>query len=242
MTLVLAVAFFLIAVLYAAVGSGGGSGYLAAMSLAGLTPEVMRPTALILNILVTSISTWKFVRAGHFAPRLFWPIAAMSIPFAFLGGRTELPGAIYRPLVGAILFYAAFRLIRSTFGNPLPAVRPLPFILALLAGASIGFVSGLVGVGGGIFLSPLALLAGWATTRQALGITAAFVLVNSAAGLLGFLSQGSTIPDGIAVWIIVVAFGGWLGAEFGSQRLNPVLLRRLLAFVLIIGGLRMMIN
>lgn len=242
MTFLLAAALFFIAILYAAVGSGGGSGYLAAMSLAGVSPDMMRPTALILNILVTSISTWKFVRAGHFSARLFWPIAIASIPLAFLGGRIDLPAAIYRPLAGLILLYAAWRLLRSTTGQPLPDVQPLPIRLALLAGAGIGLLSGLVGVGGGIFLSPLILLAGWADTRPALGITAAFVLVNSIAGLLGYLSQGSYLPDGIIAGLLVVAFGGWLGAEFGSKRLNPLLLRRLLALVLVIGGGRMLIG
>ncbi|MEJ2747613.1 MAG: sulfite exporter TauE/SafE family protein, partial [Anaerolineae bacterium] len=169
MTFTLSIAFFLIAVLYASVGSGGGSGYLAAMSLAGITPDIMRPTALGLNVLITSISTWKFYRAGHFSGRIFWPIAAVSIPLAFLGGRVDLPEAVYRPVVGVILLYSAWRLIRSA---AMSGERPLPISLALLAGAVIGFVSGLVGIGGGIFLSPLLLLTGWANTRKALGITA----------------------------------------------------------------------
>ncbi len=242
MTFLLAITFFFIAALYASVGSGGGSGYLAAMSLAGISPSVMKPTALVLNILVSSIGAWKFIRAGHFSGRLFWPIAAMSVPFAFIGGRIALPVAIYKPLVGLVLMYAAVRLFRTSRGGSLPAVRPLPIWTALLIGAIIGLLSGLIGIGGGIFLSPLILLAGWADTRDALGITAAFVLVNSTAGLSGHLSLVKSLPFGLPVWITAVIIGGWVGAEFGSKRLNPAALRQLLALVLAAAGIKMIIG
>lgn len=240
-SLILTILFFLIAVLYASVGSGGGSGYLAIMGLLGTPPELMRPTALTLNILVTTIGTWKYVRAGHFSARLYWPIVLMSLPFAFIGGRLSLPTAVYRPLVGLILLYAAIRLWLSTRGDATKghATRNLPIWVTLLAGMSIGLLSGLIGVGGGIFLSPLLILTGWATTRQTLGVTAAFVLANSIAGLAGQLSTMVTLPPIIWVWLTAVGIGGWLGAEFGSQRLNPQLLRRLLALILVLGGLRM---
>lgn len=238
---ILAGAFFLIAMLYAAVGSGGGSGYLAVMGLAGVEPTVMRPTALALNVLVTVIGTWRYVRAGHFSGRLFWPIAAMSLPFAFLGGRWSLPTAVYRPVVALVLLYAAVRLWQSTQAQAqaVPKTR-LPLGITLLAGAVIGLLSGLVGVGGGIFLGPLLMLTGWASTRQTLGITSAFVLTNSLAGLAGQLSTMATLPPGIWLWLTAVAVGGWLGAEFGSQRLDPRLLRRLLALVLLLGGGRLL--
>ena len=239
----LAVIFFLIATLYGAVGLGGGSGYLAAMGLVGVPPEIMRPTALTLNILVASIGTWKYVRAGHFSARLFWPVAAASIPFAFLGGRLSLPGEFYQPIVGVVLFYAAFRLWRSsTRTQSSPQVKKtLPIWISLIAGAAIGLVSGLVGLGGGLFLGPLLLLAGWADTRQAMGITAAFVLVNSLAGLAGRLSSVPELPPNILPWLLVVGLGGWLGAEYGSKRLNPLVLRCLLALVLLAGAIRMFV-
>jgi uncharacterized membrane protein YfcA len=242
MTFILAAAFFLIAALYAAVGSGGGSGYLAVMSLANVTPDVMRPTALALNVLITGISTWKFSRAGHFSGRIFWPIASVSIPFAFLGGRIDLPDVVYRPLVGVVLLYSAWRLFRSSNSFDLAGERPLPLMPVLLAGAGIGLASGLMGIGGGIFLSPLLLLTGWADTRKALGVTAAFVLVNSVAGLLGYLSQARSLPSEIPFWALTAVVGGWIGAEFGSKRLSPALLRRLLALVLVIGGGRFMMG
>ena len=239
--ILLALFFFLIATLYGAVGLGGGSGYLAVMGLVGVPPEIMRPTALTLNILVASIGTWKYVRAGHFSARLFWPIAAASIPFAFLGGLITLPGQIYRPILGVVLLYAAFRLWRSA--NTMQSsseVRPiLPIWTVLLAGAAIGFIAGLVGMGGGILLGPLLLLTGWADTRQAMGITAAFVFVNSLAGLAGRLTTVPVLPPSIFFWLLVVGLGGWLGAEYGSKRLDPQLLRRLLALLLLAGAIRM---
>jgi uncharacterized membrane protein YfcA len=238
--ILLAIVFFAIAVLYGAIGLGGGSGYLAVMGIAGVPPEIMRPAALTLNILVTSIGTWKYVRAGHFSARIFWPVAAASIPFAFLGGRLSLPGNLYRPIVGLVLLYAAYRLWRSTTSaSTAPPRAKLPIWIALLAGALIGLVAGLVGLGGGIFLGPLLLLAGWADTRQAMGITAAFVLVNSLAGLAGRLSSVPELPPSMLLWLVVVGIGGWLGAEYGSKRLDPFILRRLLALVLLAGAIRM---
>jgi uncharacterized membrane protein YfcA len=239
----LAVIFFLIATLYGAVGLGGGSGYLAAMGLVGVPPEIIRPTALSLNILVASIGTWKYVRAGYFSARIFWPIAGASIPFAFLGGRLSLPGELYRPILGAILLYAAFRLWRSSTRtqSSLKTETTLPIWIALTAGAVIGLVSGLVGMGGGIFLGPLLLLTGWAGTRQTMGITAAFVLVNSLAGLAGRLSSVPELPPNILPWLLVVGLGGWLGAEYGSKRLNPLVLRRLLSLILLAGAIRMFV-
>ncbi len=244
MTVILATLFFVTAVLYAAVGLGGGSGYLAVMGLVGAAPEMMRPTALALNILVAGIGTVKHLRAGQFSAHLFWPIALMSIPFAFLGGQINLPTNIYRPVVGLVLLYSATRLCLSTRqkvnGEGETAVLPVSVIL--VAGAIIGLVSGLVGIGGGIFLGPLLLLTGWADTRQTMGITAAFVLVNSIAGLSGNLSVVQSLPAQLPVWLLVVGVGGWLGSELGGNRLNPVVLRRLLALVLVLAALRMILS
>ncbi|HFQ92560.1 MAG TPA: sulfite exporter TauE/SafE family protein [Anaerolineae bacterium] len=242
-TILLACLFFLTAVLYAAVGLGGGSGYLAIMGIVGLPPEVIRPTALSLNILVAGLGTWKHIRAGQFSARLFWPIALMSIPFAFLGGRLTLPGDIYRPLAGAVLLYAAGRLwlsSREKKDKGEERRRPyLPIWVTLIAGAGIGLVSGLMGMGGGIFLGPLLLLTGWAGTRETMGITAAFVLVNSIAGLAGHISTIQSLPPAIPLWLLAAGIGGWIGAEYGSRRLDPRLLRKLLALVLAVGGLRL---
>jgi len=244
MELLLAVLFFLIAALYSAVGLGGGSGYLAAMGLAGVPPDIMRPVALSLNILVASISSWLYIRSGHFSARIFWPVVLASMPFAYLGGYLELPGHIYRPLVGLLLIYSAVRLWRSTVpGRTLPAVRAdLPLWMLIAAGAAIGFVSGLMGIGGGTFLGPLLLLAGWVDTRDALGITAAFVLANSISALAGRMTAVPDLPSTIWIWLAAAGIGGWLGARLGSRRLDPRLLRRLLALILLLGGLRLVLS
>ncbi|NKQ34242.1 MAG: sulfite exporter TauE/SafE family protein [Chloroflexi bacterium] len=242
-TILLACLFFLTAVLYAAVGLGGGSGYLSIMGIVGLPPEVIKPTALSLNILVAGLGTWQHIRAGQFSARLFWPIALMSIPFAFLGGWLTLPTNIYRPLVGVALLYAAGRLWLSSREKKEKGEerrRPyLPLWVTLIAGAGIGLVSGLMGMGGGIFLGPLLLLTGWAGTRETMGITAAFVLVNSSAGLAGHISTVHALPSTIPLWLLAAGVGGWIGAEYGSRRLDPRLLRKLLALVLAAGGLRL---
>jgi uncharacterized membrane protein YfcA len=240
----LAILFFLIAALYSSVGLGGGSGYLAVMGLMGVPPEFMRPVALSLNILVAALSSWHYIRSGNFSARLFWPIVLASVPFAFLGGYLELPGYIYRPLVGLVLIYSAWRLWRSTMpGQTLPQKQSdVPLWLLLLAGAAIGFISGLMGIGGGTFLGPLLLLAAWADTKEALGVTAAFVLANSIAGLAGRMTAVPELPSTIWVWLLVVGAGGWLGAKLGSKWIDPLILRRLLALILFAGGLRMLLS
>lgn len=229
------------AVLYASVGHGGASGYLAAMALVGVAPEAMKPTALALNVLVAGIGAVKFYRAGRFSWPTFWPFAVLSVPFAFLGGAVTLPGVAYRPLVGLVLLYAAYRLFRQPGAAAAAAQeRVIPRVAALLAGAAIGLLSGLTGVGGGIFLSPLLVLAGWATVRTASGVAAAFILVNSVAGLLGQALQGATLPPFLPGLAIAAVIGGWVGAEVGSRRLPAPAIRRLLAVVLVVAGLKML--
>lgn len=226
------------AFLYAAVGHGGGSAYLAAMALFGVAPAVMRPTALALNILVSSLATYKFARAGHFSWRLFWPFALASIPFAAVGGAIALPSELYRPLVGLALWFAAFRLFRPAPATTQEPTLP-PLWAAILSGAGIGLLSGLTGVGGGIFLSPLVLLMGWADARRTSGISAPFILVNSISGLGAHLASGGGLPAAVPLWGVVALVGGLLGAHYGSQRLANTTLRRLLAVALGIAGAKM---
>jgi uncharacterized protein len=249
---VLAVMFAGAAVLYASVGHAGASGYLASMALLGLAPGVMRPVALVLNVAVATIATAKFYRAGCFDWRLFWPFALMSVPLAVVGGMLALPGVVYRPIVGAVLLFSALRLLRDAGREervqpdaPLPA---LPRAAALGAGAAIGLLSGLTGVGGGIFLSPLVLLMGWADVRRTAGVSAAFILVNSLAGLVGLALAGPApagtgaplaLPAATPLWVLVVVLGGWVGAELGSRRIGQAALRRVLALVLVVAGLKL---
>jgi uncharacterized membrane protein YfcA len=241
MEIILGILFFVTAVLYSAVGFGGGSGYLAVMGLLSLPPEIMRPTSLALNMLVAGIGTWKHVRAGHFSGRLFWPISIVSIPFAFIGGKLSLPVELYRPVVGLILIYAAVRLWLSARNNEQFERRTavLPLWVAILTGAAIGFVSGLVGIGGGVFLGPVLLLTGWADTRQTMSITAAFVLVNSLAGLVGNISVVQSLPTQLPFWLLTAGVGGWLGADLSARRLASLRLRQLLSVVLVTAALLM---
>jgi hypothetical protein len=241
--LLLAAGMLVASFVYASVGHGGASAYLAAMALAGLAPAEMRPIALTLNVIVSSLATWKFWRAGHFRWRLFWPFAAVSIPFAYLGGAITLPGQAYRIVVGLVLVYAGWQLWRSfRAGEEMREVRAPAVPLAMAIGAAMGLLSGLTGVGGGIFLSPLLLMLGWAGTKQTSAVAAPFILVNSIAGLAaGFVAGTAVLPQ--ATWLLAVAVlvGGWLGAEYGSRRFANPVVRRFLAVVLGVAGAKMVL-
>ena len=236
--------FFGASVLYSSVGHGGASGYLAAMGLFGIAPAVMRPTALVMNIAVASISLYKFSRSSGFDWRLFWPFALTAVPMAFVGGRVQLPVLWFGVLVGCVLLFSAIRLFIETLvakQRVRTIVGPPPIALALVLGAAIGLLSGLTGVGGGIFLSPLLVLTGWATVRQSAAPTAAFVLINSMSGLLGLLSRQPTLPDALPYWVAAVIIGGLIGATYGSRRLGNNAMRQALAVVLVIAGAKMIL-
>lgn len=234
----LAVLIFAAALLYSTVGHGGASGYIAAMALLGVAPAAMRPTALTLNLAVALIGAIKFARAGWFSWPLFWPFALTSIPAAYLGGRITLPSPVYKVVVGVVLLYAAVRLF-LTAGRTAPAAGRPPLWAALLVGAVIGLLSGLTGVGGGIFLSPVLLIMGWAETRTASGVSALFILVNSAAGLAGNPASLAHVSSALAILMPAAVIGGWLGAEYGSRRLAPPVLRKWLAAVLVVAGAKL---
>jgi uncharacterized membrane protein YfcA len=226
---------------YASVGHGGASAYLAAMALAGVAPQEMRPIALVLNVLVSSLASYKFYRAGHFRWRLFWPFAVVSIPLAYVGGAITLPGQAYKILVGVVLLYAAWQLWRSgRAGEEMRPVREPPVHWAMAIGAAMGLLAGLTGVGGGIFLSPLLLMLGWAGTKQTSAVAAPFILVNSIAGLAA-VARSAALPA--YVWILApaVLIGGWLGAEYGSRRFANPVVRRVLAVVLALAGAKMVL-
>ena len=240
-TLIIAILFFAAAALYASVGHAGASAYLAVMGLYSFAPSVMKPTALALNILVALVATLKFYRAGLFSWRLFWPFAVVSVPAAFIGGATTLPADWYKVVVGIVLLYAAVWMFLSSLTPLKVAPHSPPLWAALVAGLAIGFLSGLTGVGGGIFLSPLILYLGWAETRATSGIAAPFILVNSIAGLLGHFSSVAQVPPNIPIWGVAVVLGGWIGASYGSRRAPPPVLRRLLALVLIVASVKLIL-
>lgn len=240
-TLIIAILFFAAAALYASVGHAGASAYLAVMGLFNFAPTVMKPTALALNILVAAVATAKFYRAGLFSWSLFWPFAVASIPAAFIGGAMILPARWYEVVVGVMLLYAAVWMFRSARRPLTGEAHPPPLWAAIATGLAIGFLSGLTGVGGGIFLSPLLLYVGWAETRATSGVAAPFILVNSIAGLLGHLSSVSQLPANIPIWGAAAVLGGWLGASYGSRRAPAPVLRQLLSLVLIVAGVKLII-
>jgi uncharacterized protein len=237
--ILLAALFFAAALLYSSVGHAGASAYLAAMALVGVPVVVMRPTALVLNLFVASIVTIRFTIAGHLPWRSLVPLAIGSMPAAFIGGSIDLPGEVYRPLVAAVLVVGAWRLATS----PPPIddeVRPgVPWIPGIVSGATIGLLAGLTGTGGGIFLTPLLVLAGWTGTRDAAGLSGSFILVNSIAGLAGLLSGGLVLPPALPVWIGAVAAGGLIGSWLGAARFSILNLRRALAFVLLLAAAKL---
>jgi uncharacterized membrane protein YfcA len=214
--LLIAVLFLIAAVLYSSVGHGGASGYIAAMSLAGISPDVMKPTALALNIVVSSIAVFKFYRAGSFSWQLFLPLAVTAIPMAYIGGGFTLPVHWYKPLVGVVLVYAAWRSFNTAKGASTYAVQPVSVWILYVTGAVLGLLSGLTGVGGGIFLSPLLLFLRWAPMKVISGVSAAFILVNSTAGFLGVMSTDVHFHPWLPLWALVVLIGGFIGAEYGS--------------------------
>lgn len=241
-SILLAALILIAASLYSSVGHGGASGYLAAMALFGLAPEVMRPTALVLNLLVAAISSVQFARAGYFRSRLFWPFAAASIPLAFLGGRLTLPAPVYRQLLGFVLLFAAYRLFLSPPARQDSEIRAMPLALAVAIGAAIGLLSGLTGVGGGIFLSPILLVGRFAQPKETAAVSGAFIWVNSLAGLLGRLTTVSALPVPLPLWAAAAIVGGLVGAHYGSRRLAGTTLRRLLAVVLVVAAAKLVLT
>ncbi|HLO10491.1 MAG TPA: sulfite exporter TauE/SafE family protein [Desulfobacteria bacterium] len=237
--LVLSACILVMAILYSCVGHGGASGYIAILALFSLSPAAFKPTALVLNILVSAIATIYFSRAGHFSWNLFWPFAATSIPFSFLGGYLRLPTHIYQPLVGIVLLASAYRLFSRKNCDATEELRP-SLTAALLVGAALGFLSGLTGVGGGIFLSPLLLLLGWGRVKEVSAVAALFILVNSTAGLLGHIGSLQTMPPYVPILAVAALAGGITGSFFGSSRIPASGIVRALSVVLIIAGFKLL--
>jgi len=234
----LAVSIFVVAMMYASVGHGGASGYLAVMALFSLAPEALKPTALLLNIVVAGVGTYLYLTAKQFSWKVFWPFVVTSIPASFIGGYFSLPPELYRPALGLVLFFAAWRLfVRKSTCDCEP--NPPAIALAMIVGAVLGFASGLIGVGGGIFLSPLMILLGWARVREVSGIAALFILVNSFSGLLGHLSSLQHVPEYAPLLAGVALLGGSIGALCGSRHLPVKTILKAMAIMLFMAGGKM---
>jgi hypothetical protein len=243
--LAVAVLIFLVALLYSCVGFAGGSGYLAVMGIFNVAPDAMKPAALFLNVLVASVAAFRYYRAGSFSWKIFWPLGLSSTPMAFLGGYITLPAHIFNPVVGAVLLFAAYRLVlpgRGTDDEASIPRDPASFTSAAVLGGGVGFLSGLTGVGGGIFLSPALLHMRWAEPRLVAGISAMFILVNSVAGLTGSLSRTLEFPGFIYGWAVAAIAGGMIGSGIGSAKLGDTTIKRLLGAVLVVAGMKMVLG
>lgn len=223
-----------VAFLYASVGHGGASGYLALMALFGVAPMLMKPTALLLNLFVSSVSFIQFYRAGHFRWRLFWPLALASIPLSFVGGLIQVDAVVYKKILGFLLLIPVLRFF---FFRELPKTKKQKqsLALSLLIGGFIGLLSGLIGIGGGIILSPVLLLLHWTNQKETAAISALFIFVNSVAGLLGQMSRGVIFSQDMVMFVAFAFVGGLLGAYFGAKRFKQPVLQHILASVLLLA-------
>jgi uncharacterized protein len=231
---------FLIAALYASVGHGGASGYLALMALFHFSPEVMRSSALILNVLVSLIAAWQFSNAISLNKKLFLWLIAGSIPAAFVGATITVDVTLYKHILGVLLLFQALRLIGLFNIKTRVAAQPV-MLPAIAIGITIGLLSGIIGIGGGIILSPLLLLLGWADIRQTALISALFIFVNSIAGIAGLYHKSFQVESTFYIWIGCALIGGLLGAWLGRTKFSSQLLTKLLGVVLLIAGLKLVL-
>lgn len=231
-TVLLTLAVFAAATIYSSVGHGGASAYIALMALTGLAPEEIRPAALVLNILVAGLGAYRFMRAGRFDMRVFWPFAVTAIPAAFLTGGVDLPAEIYRPMLAAALGAAALRYLVWPQIDIVKPIRAPSLAVALPSGAALGALAGLTGIGGGVYLSPLLVFTGWADAQKATGIAACFIVVNSLAGLAGRASALAALPSFLPSLALAAGVGALLGTTLSLARLSKTGVLRVLGAVL----------
>ena len=235
------VLLFLVAFLYASVGHGGASGYLALMALFGVAPEVMKPTALLLNLFVSLTSFIQFYRGGHFRWKVFWPFALASIPMAYLGGVVMVEGAVYKKILGLLLIIPVIRFF--FFSNTkVDDRKDTNLAVSLLIGGTIGFLSGLIGIGGGIILSPILLLLKWTDQKQTAAISALFIFVNSLSGLAGQLTKGIHFTTDMYAYVVIAFAGGFGGAYFGALKFRQAILKNVLATVLLLAVCKLLLT
>ncbi len=230
---------FLMAVLYASVGHGGASGYLALMAIFSFSPEFMRPSALVLNIFVSSISLFSFYKNGHFRMKLLLPFILTSVPFAFLGGLITINPKTYKIILGIFLIIAILRMIyrpKNQSVQTMPINRPAAYFIGIV----LGFFSGLIGIGGGIILSPIIILLKWGTMKETAAVSAAFILVNSVSGLTGQFSQGIQLAPEIGYMLAAAISGGVLGAYMGSYKITDRTLKYALSVVLTFASFKLL--
>lgn len=231
--------FFIVAALYSSIGHAGASGYLAIMALLSFAPESIKPTSLILNIAVAAIASWRFISAGYFDRKIFFAFILFSLPAAFVGGYLKLSPALFKTLAGSFLILSAIFLVIRKKERTEEIVAPKQlFLYSSVLGTAIGFFSGIIGVGGGIFLTPLLLMFRWTPVKNASGISALFILCNSVSGLLGHLAGLNKVEEHIGFWLLAVIAGGFIGAYFGTKKFNTKAILWCLFIVLMTAGLK----
>ena len=240
--LLFVVLFALIAFLYSSVGHGGASGFIALMILLKVDLAYIKPTALMLNILVSSLATYQYYRSPYFNKTLLLAFLYTSVPCAFIGSLIKIDQSYFKILLGICLLLAIFRMLMTEQATTQKADRHIPFYACLLIGAVIGLISGMIGIGGGIILSPVLILAGWANFKEAAAVSAPFILINSLAGLAGTGISGISLPHEIYLWIAAAVSGGWMGSYMGVHRLNQKVLKYMLSIVLLIAVTKLFIS
>lgn len=232
---------FIVSFLYSSVGHGGASGYLALMALFGMAPAMMKSSALIMNICVSLVSFIHYYRSGHFKWKLFFPFAIVSVPASFLGAMVTVDADIYKKVLGALLIFPVLRLL-GVFGKDTEEKKNLNHLIAILLGISIGFLSGMIGIGGGIILSPVILLFHWANMKETAAISALFIFVNSVSALGGLFVKGISIDTSVYLWIAITLAGGFAGAYFGSKKMKNPVLKKILAAVLLLASIKLLVT
>lgn len=240
--IVISLCLLLGAVLYTSVGHAGASVYIAIMTLFGISAPVIKPTALVLNICIASFTSWRFIKKGFFDFKVLMPVAMGAIPFAFLGGYINAPNHIYKAIVGVILIISAASLLTKRSNRIDSNVHQPNFLLAFASGAFIGFLAGLTGTGGGIFLSPLILFLGWSTTKKTSGIAATFILLNSLFGLAGNYASVQNLPSQLPLFVVATMLGAIVGTTLGIKYYSANAIKKVLALVLLIAGLKLLLT
>lgn len=236
--IIFSIALVVIAFLYSSVGHGGASGYLALMAIFAFPIGIMKPSALLLNLFVSSISFFFYYKMNYFKPKLFYPFAIASIPAAFIGGFITLDSTVYKVILGLVLVFAAFRLFGFfNFKEKEAVVIKLPFALAL--GFGIGLLSGMLGIGGGIILSPILLFLGWASVKESAAVSSLFIFVNSLAGITGYFLGGKNIPIDSFYLVPIAVFGGILGGYYGSGYFSNKTLKYVLGVVILLASVKL---
>ncbi len=228
----------MVAFLYSAVGHGGASGYLALMALFSFAAETMRPTALLLNLFVSFIAFFQYQRSGYFKWNMFWPFAVTSIPAAFLGGLITVDAGIYKKVLAILLLFSVVKLLGMRFKTK-ESLKEQNTLLSLLIGAIIGLFSGMIGIGGGIILSPLVLILHWANMKQTAALSALFIFVNSVSGLAGLLVKGFEYKNEMGIMVVIAFIGGLAGSYYGARKFENTLLNKILAVVLIMASCKL---